>query len=65
MMALQPIVYVLSSSLVGNFVYSKKSLDFVDFFQPTTNKNFSMELGVQILRAVGMNETPYVLNYMK
>ncbi len=61
MLALQPVLYATGVQLVGNFVYAKQSLDFVEFFQPTSNRNFSMDQGLRIATAVGMNLTPNVV----
>lgn len=61
MMALQPVMYATGMQLVGNFVYRKSSLDFIEFFQPTANKNFSIDKGMSIASAVGMNLTPNVV----
>lgn len=61
MMALQPVMYAVGMQLVGNFVYRKASLDFAEFFQPTANKDFSLEQGIKIATAVGMNLTPNVV----
>ncbi len=54
MLALQPLMYTVGPYLVGNFVYSRASLDFVDFFQPSTDKNFTMEKGIKIAKSVNM-----------
>ena len=54
MMALIPELYSISHPLVGGFIYSKKSLQFVEFFQPTSNKSFSYEMGTSILKAMNI-----------
>jgi 2-polyprenyl-3-methyl-5-hydroxy-6-metoxy-1,4-benzoquinol methylase len=58
MMALLPIMYAVSNPLVGGFVYTKKSLDFIEFFQPTTNRGFSYDQGMAIAKAVNLQCTP-------
>jgi 2-polyprenyl-3-methyl-5-hydroxy-6-metoxy-1,4-benzoquinol methylase len=58
MLALMPHLYAVSEPLVGGFVLSKRSLDFIEFFHPTTDKNFSYERGMAIARAVKMQCTP-------
>lgn len=65
MMALLPDMYAVGVQLVGNFVYSKASLEFIEFFQPTANRDFSMEQGMKIAAAVGMNLTPQVVFKLK
>lgn len=54
MMALLPHFYAVRSQLVGGFIYSKRSLDFINFFQPTDDRNFSMQKGLKIAKAVRM-----------
>lgn len=54
MMALLPLFYSISHPLVGGFVYGKKSLDYIDFFQPTSNKKFSYEQGFNILKCLNL-----------
>jgi 2-polyprenyl-3-methyl-5-hydroxy-6-metoxy-1,4-benzoquinol methylase len=58
MMALIPVMYSVSNPLVGGFVYTKKSLDFVEFFQPTADRGFSYEQGMAIAKAVNLQCTP-------
>ena len=54
MMALIPKIYSIADRLVGGFVYGKGSLDYIDFFQPVTDKNFSMKMGLNILRSLNI-----------
>jgi len=54
MMAMIPTMYSFNEPLVGGFVYCKLSLPFVDFFNPTSNKNFSYDQGIKILKAMDM-----------
>jgi 2-polyprenyl-3-methyl-5-hydroxy-6-metoxy-1,4-benzoquinol methylase len=61
MLAMQPRMYCISHPLVGGFIYDKRSLAYADFFQPSTDKNFSYEMGVQIARAVRMEHVPGVI----
>lgn len=58
MMALLPKMYSIAHPLVGGFVFGKRSLDFVDFFQPTTDKSFSYDKGIAIAEAVGCEVEP-------
>lgn len=53
MMALLPKMYAINHPLVGGFVLAKRSLEFIEFFQPTTNKKFSYEQGMEVAKAVG------------
>lgn len=46
MMALLPKMYAINHPLVGGFVLGKRSLDFIEFFQPTSDRNFSYERGL-------------------
>jgi len=50
MFALIPRLYSINHPLVGGFVYGKESLRYVEFFQPTADKNFSYEMGLSILK---------------
>ena len=61
MMALIPEIYSISHPLVGGFVYSKKSLQFIEFFQPTSDKNFSYEMGLKILQSMNTPCQPGVV----
>ncbi len=54
MMALQPIMYAFGVDLVGGFVYKRTSLDYIEFFQPTVDKTFSIERGIKVATSVGM-----------
>lgn len=65
MMALIPVMYSISNPLVGGFVYRKKSLDYVEFFQPTANKEFSYDMGLNIIKSLNIpiqNGIVYKLN---
>ncbi len=61
LMALLPTMYSINNPLVGGFVFQKKSLEFIEFFQPTHNKNFSLEQGLKIASAVGLKIQPGIL----
>lgn len=45
MMALIPKMYSINEPLIGGFVLGKISLDYIDFFQPTSNKTLVMNKG--------------------
>ena len=47
-------MYSVSYPLIGGFVYGKRSLNYIDFFQPTVNKNFSYEMGLNIFNSLGV-----------
>ncbi|MBF0426408.1 MAG: methyltransferase domain-containing protein [Magnetococcales bacterium] len=64
MMALLPRMYTISRSFVGNFVYDRQSLDYVDHFHPVADPAFSLEQGVNVALAVGMAVTPGVVQRM-
>lgn len=61
MMVLMPHMYSVSKSLIGGFALSKRSLDFIEFFQPTADKGFSYEKGIMIMEAIGMHRQPGVV----
>jgi len=53
MTALKPTMYSINEPLIGGFVLNKKSLDFIDAFQPTTDRDFSLERGMALARSIG------------
>jgi hypothetical protein len=61
MMALVPRMYAVNQLLVGGFVYGKESLDYIEFFQPTANREFSIEMGRNIMKSMNMPMQPGVL----
>jgi hypothetical protein len=58
MMALIPIMYAVNHPLIGGFVLGKRSLEFVEFFQPTTDKSFSFQRGSLLASAVNCQTVP-------
>jgi len=59
MMALIPKMYAIHHDpFVGGFVLTKESLDFIEFFQPTTNKGFSQDQGLAIARSIRLPMEP-------
>lgn len=61
MLAMKPRMYSIAHPLVGGFVYDKASLRYADFFQPSTDKGFSYEMGLEIARTVRMEHAPGVV----
>jgi 2-polyprenyl-3-methyl-5-hydroxy-6-metoxy-1,4-benzoquinol methylase len=61
MIALQPLMYATNHPLVGGFVLGKKSLDFVDFFEPTSNKSLTYDKGLAIANAIRMGLEPGII----
>jgi 2-polyprenyl-3-methyl-5-hydroxy-6-metoxy-1,4-benzoquinol methylase len=61
MLSLIPKMYCLGMATVGGFVYSKMSLKYIDFFQPTPNKNFTQEMGINILKSLNIPHQPGIL----
>lgn len=61
MMALLPIMYSISHPLVGGFVLGKRSIKYIEFFQPTMDKDFSYEMGFNILKSIGVNGAPGIV----
>ena len=60
MLAMQPLMYashLTLDMLVGTFVFPKDSLDYIDFFQPTDNRAFTLEKGIRVARSVRMDLT--------
>lgn len=53
MMALRPVMYSVNEPLIGGFVFNKRSLDQVEHFQPTTDRNFTLEQGVALAKSIG------------
>jgi 2-polyprenyl-3-methyl-5-hydroxy-6-metoxy-1,4-benzoquinol methylase len=61
MVSLIPKMYAINHPLIGGFVLTKSSLDYIDFFQPTSNKNFSYDMGLKVLNAMNIAYRPGVL----
>ncbi|GGA27712.1 methyltransferase domain-containing protein [Dyella nitratireducens] len=58
MMALVPMMYAVNPPLIGGFVLGKRSLEFIEFFQPTTDKSFSYQRGTLLASAVNFQNVP-------
>lgn len=58
MMALVPMMYAVNPPLIGGFVLGKRSLDFIEFFQPTTDKSFSYQRGTMLASAINFQNVP-------
>lgn len=55
LMALQPKAYLVTPGvLVGNFVFGRESLAFIDQFQPTTDRGFGVRQGLEHMATLGM-----------
>lgn len=54
MMCLMPHAYVVGEQLIGGFILGKRSLEFIDFFEPYPYQSLTLERGTQLARAVGM-----------
>jgi SAM-dependent methyltransferase len=54
MVALRPLMYCIGSALVGNFVFNKQSLQYIDQFVPTTDRSFGFEQGVAVALQCGL-----------
>ena len=55
LLALRPRMYLVTpAALVGNFVFGKESLHFIDQFQPTTDRSFGIREGLEHMAALGM-----------
>jgi 2-polyprenyl-3-methyl-5-hydroxy-6-metoxy-1,4-benzoquinol methylase len=61
MMAMQPRMYAVNHPLIGGFVFGKESAVYAEFFQPSENKDFSYEMGLNILKRIGMEYKPGIL----
>jgi hypothetical protein len=55
MLALNPYKFVFAEPLIGGFILGKRSLDYIDLFLPTTNKNFDYNKGINLLKAVNLD----------
>ena len=53
MMALRPRIWCVTDPFIGGFVLGKNSLNFVDGFQPTTDKGFSLQRGKALADSIG------------
>lgn len=58
MMCLMPYSYAFGEQLVCGFVLGKRSLEFIDFFEPYPYQSLTIDLGTQLARAVGMQLSP-------
>lgn len=58
MMSLIPMMYAVNPPLIGGFVLGKRSLEFIEFFQPTTDKSFSYQRGTMLASAVNFQNVP-------
>lgn len=54
MLAMVPRMYAINAPLIGGFVYGKGSLKYSDFFEPSSDPDFSYEMGMTILRALNV-----------
>lgn len=61
MLALCPLMYAVNHPLVGGFVFNRRSLDFIEFFQPTSDKSFSYSRGASVANFVGLRFDPNVV----
>jgi len=61
MLALMPVCYSINHPLIGGFVYGRESLPYVDLFQPSANRSFSFQMGLNLLQSVNLPYRPGVL----
>lgn len=61
MVSLRPLMYLIGPSLVGNFVLGRQSLQFIDAFEPTTDRTFNIELGQRAAIDAGLKLDPGAL----
>ncbi len=61
MLSLCPVMYAVNYPLIGGFVFNKKSLAFIDFFQPVADKTFSYDRGTKIAKAVSLRIDPNIV----
>lgn len=55
LLAMQPLMYLISPNfLIGNFVFTKDSLKYIDEFQPTTDRGFGLRQGLEHLAQLGV-----------
>ena len=48
MLALKPLMYAVGVSLVGNFVFDRRSLAYIDAFIPTSDRLFDLDQGTKV-----------------
>jgi hypothetical protein len=65
MLSLCPVMYAVNYPLIGGFVFSKKSLDFIELFQPITSRSFSFLQGTMVAKAVGLQIEPNIVYRLK
>jgi len=58
MMVLMPYLYAVNHPLIGGFVLGKRSLPFIEFFQPTSDRGFSYDKGMMVAQVIGMQSQP-------
>jgi len=58
MFALCPLIYSMGSELVCGFILDKRSLDYIELFNPITSKSFTKQRGENLLRVMGLNYEP-------
>jgi SAM-dependent methyltransferase len=64
LLRLQPLMFTVNSRfLVGTFVFSRRSLAYLDHFKPTADHGFDMEAGRRDLESMGLkaDDVVYVL----
>ena len=55
LLAMQPTMFLVSpAGLIGNFVFTRESLRHIDQFQPTTDRSFGLQEGLQHLMSLGL-----------
>jgi 2-polyprenyl-3-methyl-5-hydroxy-6-metoxy-1,4-benzoquinol methylase len=65
LLSLDPLMcFISSGSLIGTFVFSKKSLDYMDCFLVTTDKNFNFEAGLQHLSSLQVDGRKIMLDVL-
>jgi 2-polyprenyl-3-methyl-5-hydroxy-6-metoxy-1,4-benzoquinol methylase len=66
MLALKPLMYSVGAALVGNFIFDRRSLAYIDDFIPTTDRSFDINQGEKVALDAGMkleNGILYIVSY--
>ncbi|MBT8518728.1 methyltransferase domain-containing protein [Polynucleobacter paneuropaeus] len=64
LLALKPIMYSVGPQLVGGFIFTRDSLQYIDQFEPTTDRDFTYERGIQNAIESGLSLDIGVVNFL-
>ena len=64
LIALKPIMYSIGPQLVGGFIFTRDSLQYIDQFEPTTDRDFNYERGIENAIQAGLSLNIGVVNIL-